>query len=170
MSTGPNLHPNLHPKYDEAIELRNHNLSHKCYTLDVLRQLSYAATQEAMPDTEVCCPHSYHLQPVSLSLPPAKGLYGILESLQEFTTNRPSTSVVCNLSYSNLSFEHAKYIAAWLQVPGRNVRLYALELSFNRIVSPSWAAFVPLLEWLRSYVCHMDFAGNICQKSLSWTS
>ncbi len=67
---------------------------------------------------------------------------------------------MCNLSCSNLSFEHAKYIAAWLQVPGRNVRLYALDLSFNRIEVPFWAAFVPLLEWLRPYVHHMDFAGN----------
>lgn len=113
-----------------------------------------------MPDTEVFCPQSYNLQAVSLSLPPAKGLYDILKSLQEFTINRPSASVVCNLSYSNLSFEHAKYIAAWLQVPGRNVRLYTLDLSFNRIEAPSWAAFVPLLEWLRPYVRHMDFAEN----------
>lgn len=67
---------------------------------------------------------------------------------------------MCNLSYSNLSFEHAKYIAAWLQVPGRDLRLYALDFSFNRIEAPSWAAFVPLLEWLRPYVRHMDFAGN----------
>jgi len=97
---------------------------------------------------------------VSRSLPPAKGLYDVLELLQEFATNRPSASVVCNLSYSNLSFEHAKYIAAWLQVPGRNIRLYALDLSFNRIQAPSWAAVAPLLEWLCLYVLHMDFAGN----------
>jgi len=113
-----------------------------------------------LPDTEVFCPQSYNLQPVSRSLPPAKGLYDVLELLQEFATNRPSASVVCNLSYSNLSFEHAKYIAAWLQVPGRNIRLYALDLSFNRIQAPSWAAVAPLLEWLCLYVLHMDFAGN----------
>lgn len=113
-----------------------------------------------MPNTEEFCPQSYNLQSVSRSLPPAKGLYHIPEPLQEFTTNRPSASVVCNLSYSNLSFEHPKYRAAWLQVPGRNLRLYVLGLSFNRIEAPSWAAFVPLLEWLRPYVCHMDFAGN----------
>ena len=52
------------------------------------------------------------------------------------------------------------YIAAWLQVPGRNISLYALDLSFNRIQAPSGEAFAPLLEWLRPYVLHMDFAGN----------
>jgi len=39
-----------------------------------------------MPDTEVFCPQSYNLQPVSRSLPPAKGLYDVLELLQEFAT------------------------------------------------------------------------------------
>ena len=139
------------------VELRNHNSAHKdvqcAQRLNVFRQLNYAATQELMSDTGVLCPQSHNLQPVSLSLPPAKGLYDVLESLQEFTTNRPSASVICNLSCSNLSFEHAKYIAACLQVPGRNVRLYALDLSFNRIDAPSWAAFVPLLE----DACHATF-------------
>lgn len=132
----------------------------------MLRQLNYAATQVAMPDTEVFCPQSYNLQPVSLSLPPAKGLYDILESLQEFTTNRPSASVVCNLSYSNLSFEHPKFIAAWLQVPDINVRLYALDVSFNRIEAPCWAAFVPLVE-LRLLCVTWTLRETICQTSLT---
>jgi len=67
---------------------------------------------------------------------------------------------VVNLSHSDLSLEHVKHLAAWLQVPGRNLRLFALDLSFNRIESPTWAAFVPVVTWLRPYVAHMDFGGN----------
>ena len=135
----------------QAPEPRHLNIQHRC---------NHQGDDGVMSNVEVFCPHSCGQQPIALHLPPSKGLYDTLRSLENFKADKPFARIVCNFSFNNLSFEHAKHLAAWLQVPGRNLHLYALDLSFNRIVAPTWAAFVPLVSWLRPYVDYMDFGGN----------
>lgn len=40
------------------------------------------------------------------------------------------------------------------------MKIPALDLSFNRIMCPSWEAFLPPVRKLNVYVQHMDFGGN----------
>lgn len=72
----------------------------------------------------------------------------------------PGRRVVWNFSGNDLSFTHVKFMALWLQVPDTDMKLYALDLSFNRISAPDWASFVPLVDALSNNVEYMHFGGN----------
>ena len=72
----------------------------------------------------------------------------------------PERRVVWNLSATDLSFDHVKFMALWLQVPDTKLKLYALDLSHNRISVPDWASFAPLVDALSSNVQYMHFGGN----------
>lgn len=73
----------------------------------------------------------------------------------------PESRVVWNFSGNDLAFDHIKFMALWLQVPDTDLKLYALDLSSNRISVPDWACFVPLVDALSKNVQYMDFGGNL---------
>ena len=73
---------------------------------------------------------------------------------------KESTRLVCDFSSNNFSLQHLEIVAGWLQQPTTGVDIYALDLSFNRILCPSWEEFVPLVKQLSVHVRHMDFRGN----------
>lgn len=107
-----------------------------------------------------------NVPPVSQNRNPAEALSATLSELSTFYRTQvqilPETSrrLVCDLSNNNFSLEHLEALASWLQQPSNDVRIYALDLSFNRIQSASWDAFVPLIKKLSLYAQHMDFGGN----------
>ena len=122
-----------------------------------------------LADVEVFCPRSVGIEPVLTYLPPSKGWYYTLRGLEDFKAKRPSARVVVNLSHSDLSFRHVKYLAAWLQVPGRNLHLFALDLSFNRIQAITWASFARLSPGCVPMFNTWNLGATICQLSSIWT-
>lgn len=112
-----------------------------------------------MTDVLVVDPRSHQL-PMHPHLPPAFWLSEILQHMTEVSRKTPERRVVWNFSENNLSFDHAKFMALWLQVPDTNLRLYALDLSVNRICVPDWASFAPLVDVLAKNVQYMHFGGN----------
>ena len=107
-----------------------------------------------------------NVPPVLQNRNPAEALSPTLSELSSFFRTHvqilPETSrrLVCDLSNNNFSLEHFEALTAWLQQPSNVVRIYALDLSFNRIQSASWDALVPLIKKLSLYAQHMDFGGN----------
>lgn len=85
---------------------------------------------------------------------------GTLSMMAKVSRETPERRVVWNLSANDLSFDHVKFVALWLQVPDTNLQLYALDLSFNRISVPDWASFAPLVDALSANVQYMHFGGN----------
>lgn len=89
-----------------------------------------------------------------------------LHELTDFYRNhvklfpKESRRLVCDFSSNNFSLQHVEIVARWLQQPTTAVEIYALDLSFNRILCPSWEEFVPLVKQLSLHVQHMDFGGN----------
>ena len=112
-----------------------------------------------MTDVLVVDPRSHQL-PMHPHLPPALWLSEILQHMTEISRKTPERRVVWNFSENNLSFDHAKFMALWLQVPDTNLKLYALDLSFNCICVPDWASFAPLVGVLAKNVQYMHFGGN----------
>ena len=113
-----------------------------------------------MKDVLVVGPRSHQL-PVHPHLPPTSWLTETLSLMTKFSRKTPERRVVWNFSGNDLSFEHVKFIALWLQVPDTDLKLYALDLSFNRISVPDWASFVPLVDALSKNVQYMDFRENL---------
>lgn len=107
-----------------------------------------------------------NLPPVLQIRDPAEALIPTLSELSTFYDTHvqilpePSRRLVCDLSNNNFSLEHLKAFASWLQQPSNHVKIYALDLSFNRIQAASWDVFVPLVKKLSVYTLHMDFGGN----------
>ncbi|DBA67609.1 TPA: hypothetical protein ACH3X2_001349 [Trebouxia sp. C0005] len=112
-----------------------------------------------MKDLFVVGPKSHRL-PVQPHLPPESWLGETLSLMAKVSRQLPEHRVVWNFSGSDLSFEHVKFMALWLQVPDTRLKLYALDLSFNRISVPDWASFVPLVDTLSRSVQYMFFEGN----------
>lgn len=77
------------------------------------------------------------------------------------TLPKTSRRLVCDFSNNNFTLEDLQALAQWLQQPSINVKIFALDLSFNRIQPPSWDAFLPLVQKLSLYAKHMDFGGNL---------
>ena len=106
------------------------------------------------------------LPPLVHGQDPAEALVPMLSELASFYNTHvqplPATSrhLVCDLSNNVFSLQHLECIASRLQQPHNSVSICALDLSFNRIYSPTWEAFVPLVKKLSMYVQHMDFIGN----------
>ena len=113
-----------------------------------------------MKEVIVVGPRSHQL-PMHPHLPPTVWLPETLSLMAEVSRETPERRVVWNFSGNDLSFDHAKFVALWLQVPDTDLKLYALDLSFNRISVPDWASFVPLVNALSKNVQYMDFGGNL---------
>ena len=107
-----------------------------------------------------------NVPPVSQNCNPAEALSPTLSKLSTFHKTHvqilPETSrrLVCDFSNNKFSLEHLEALVSWLQQPSNNIKIYALDLSFNRIQPASWEAFVPLIKKLNLYAQHMDFGGN----------
>ncbi len=82
------------------------------------------------------------------------------DGLLQESRPKESRRLVCDFSSNNFSLQHLEIVARWLQQPTTGVEIYALDLSFNRILCPSWEEFVPLVKQLSVHVRHMDFGGN----------
>ena len=59
---------------------------------------------------------------------------------------KESRRLVCDFSGNNFSLQHLGIVAKWLQQPTTGVEIHALDLSFKRILCPSWEQFVPLVK------------------------
>ena len=107
-----------------------------------------------------------NLPPLFKTPDPGEALRPTLLELAEFYTKHvqvfpeASRRLVCDFSNNNFSLQHVEALAQWLQKPTTSVKIYALDLSFNRIQCPSWEAFVPLVNSLSKHVQHLDFGGN----------
>ena len=66
--------------------------------------------------------------------------------------------LVCDLSHNNLAYEHLQYLTEILQASP--VKLYALDLSCNRIFAPTWREVLPLVKQLLTKATYVDLAGN----------
>ncbi len=67
-------------------------------------------------------------------------------------------SVVCDLSSNNLTFDHAVHISIWLRE--NSVKLYALDLSLNRIIQEQRAPVLELIRGLLESVELVNLGGN----------
>ena len=112
-----------------------------------------------MTDVLVVDPRSHQL-PMHPHLPPAFWLSEILQRMTEISRKTPDRGVVRNFPEDKSSFDHAKFMALWLQVPDTDSKLHALDLSFNRISVLDWASFAPLVDVLSKNVQYMHFGGN----------
>ena len=81
------------------------------------------------------------------NLPPpaefAKEVVALEQAFQElvddyncYNTALHKTRLVCNFSSNNLTLDHINHLSKWLE--SSSLRIYALDLSFNRIFSASW--------------------------------
>ena len=97
---------------------------------------------------------------------PSKALSDTLLELTDFYEHHvqifppSSRRLVCDLSHNNFTLPHLEHLTHWLEQPSRNIKVYALDLSFNRIQSTCWQDFLPLVKRLSEYVHYMDFGGN----------
>jgi len=67
-------------------------------------------------------------------------------------------NVVCDLSSNNLTFDHALHISKWLRE--NSIKLYALDLSFNRIIQEQWAPVLELIRGLLESAELVKLGGN----------
>lgn len=107
-----------------------------------------------------------NLPPLLQTQDPGEALRPTLLELADFHTKHvqifpeASRRLVCDFSNNNFGLPHVEALAQWLQQPTTNVKIYALDLPFNRIQCPSWEALVPLVNRLSKHVQHLDFGGN----------
>lgn len=90
----------------------------------------------------------------------SEALQGFLSDLAIFCNQEGASErdAVCDVSSNNMTLHHASYLASWLQE--QNVRLYALDLSFNRIHSVEWGPVVKLIHALWLSVHLIELSGN----------
>ena len=67
-------------------------------------------------------------------------------------------NVVCDLSSNNLTFDHAIHISTWLRE--NSIKLYALDLSFNRILQAQWTPILELIQGLLESAELVNLGGN----------
>ena len=65
---------------------------------------------------------------------------------------------VCDFSSNDLSLEDVNQFATWLE--GSSLRIFALDLSFNRIFSESWAPILRVIGRLDAHVDNLQLGGN----------
>ncbi len=68
------------------------------------------------------------------------------------------TMIVCNFSRQQLTLEHVKYLAAWLEA--NDVHLHSLDLSENSISCDSFEILLPVIQKLQLRVNWMAMGGN----------
>lgn len=68
------------------------------------------------------------------------------------------TNLVCNFSSNNLTLDHINHLSKWLE--GSSLRIYALDLSFNRIFSASWEPVLDVIKRLSKHVDYLQMGGN----------
>lgn len=68
------------------------------------------------------------------------------------------TQLVCNFSRNNLTLEHLQQITEWLE--SNSLQLYALDLTFNSILSPTWKPILEIVRRLCNRVQLVDLGGN----------
>ncbi len=75
-------------------------------------------------------------------------------------TSSPVTEnqLVGDFSSNKLTLPHVEQLADWLE--GSSLRLYALDLSFNRIYSPTWQPVLDVLDRLCVKVDLVNMGGN----------
>lgn len=115
---------------------------------------------------QLFCRANENLPPLLQTQDSEEALRPTLLELTDFYMNhvklfpKESRRLVCNFSSNNFSLQHLQIFARWLQQPTTGVEIYALDLSFNRILCPTWEEFMPFVKQLSVHVRHMDFAGN----------
>ncbi len=83
------------------------------------------------------------------------------ELLAEYERNwSPSseTRLVCDFGSNNLTLAHLERFTEWLE--GSSLQIYALDLSMNRIFSPTWQPILDLFQRLCTKVHLLDLGGN----------
>ena len=65
---------------------------------------------------------------------------------------------VCDFSSNDLSLDDVNQFATWLE--GSSLRIYALDLSFNRIFSESWEPILHVVGRLGARVDNLHLGGN----------
>jgi len=107
-------------------------ISRACYLLLCVGQLG---------GTRLLSPHNQSVPLVSCQPAPPKAwrdaLSRLTEADKDIEARKCEEKLVLNLSGNNLYFEHSKYFATWLHVPGRDVHLHAFDLSNNCIFAAS---------------------------------
>lgn len=68
------------------------------------------------------------------------------------------THFVANFSGNNITLDHLSHFAKWLE--GSSLRIYALDLSFNRICSASWKPVLDVIEQLMEHVEYLQMGAN----------
>ena len=73
---------------------------------------------------------------------------------------RPSREVrfVCNFSSNDLTLDHINEFATWLE--GSSLKIYALDLSFNRIFVASWEPLLKVIGRLCKHVEDVQLGAN----------
>lgn len=66
--------------------------------------------------------------------------------------------VVCDFSSNNLTFDHALHISKWLRE--NSIKLYALDLSLNRIIQEQWTPVLQLVRELLECAELVNLGGN----------
>lgn len=102
--------------------------------------------------------HSCGLPSVFDSAPPEVSLRPVLKELADVYKASDAHKLVVDLSENNLTTEHLKYFAQWLS--NKDMQLYALDLSLNRIYSATWADVLPGIDLLLKHVELLHLGGN----------
>lgn len=76
----------------------------------------------------------------------------------------PQDQVVCDFSSNNLTFDHPAYICKWLRE--NSVKLYALDLSLNRIFQEQWTPVLELIRGLLESAELVNLGGNYLPRML----
>lgn len=72
--------------------------------------------------------------------------------------SRTQSRFVCDFSSNDLSLDDVNQFATWLE--GSSLRIFALDLSFNRIFSDSWAPILRVIGRLNAHVDNLQLGGN----------
>ena len=82
----------------------------------------------------------------------------LVDDYNRNNTELRKTRFVCNLSSNNLTLDHINHFATWLE--GSSLRIYALDLSCNRIFPDSWEPLFKAIARLCTHVEHLQLGGN----------
>ncbi len=106
--------------------------------------------------------HRQNLPPLGYPATESQVLEKVFRELsneyKRISSPRIETQLVCDFSSNNLTLAHVKKFVEWLE--GNPVRLYALDLSMNRIISPTWEPILELINRLCAKVKLVSLAGS----------
>lgn len=92
------------------------------------------------------------------SAPPKVSLGPLLQELTDVYNTCDAHGLVVDLSENNFTTEHLKCFARWLS--DKDMLLYALDLSLNRIYSATWEEILPSIDLLLKHVELLHLGGN----------